>query len=767
MTMIQRFFLLLAVGCLVAIAFGQGEYRNHMLVKVMPETEAQLRALIGLHLDIMPGETREEPYVFAYPEDLELLQQQGYAYEILYENFEKFQADRLGHSLDDMSGHHTYDEMVAELDAIHTQHPTITTAKFSIGQSIQGRQLWCMKVSDNPEVDENEPEILFNGLTHAREPMGMETCLYTLNFLTDYYGDSANATTAVNGCELFFIPCMNPDGYVYNQQTNPNGGGMWRKNRRNNGDGTYGVDLNRNYGWTWGLDNSGSSPYTGDETYRGTAAFSEPETDCVRQFFNSHHIIISTDFHTWQDIIIKPWGTSYFDGDGLTAHDAIFTMMLDSMAYWIHSVNGVWYGTGTAWQQLYDVNGGSTDWEYGDTLQKGRVFAVTTEVGNSDDYFWAPEDRILPLARENHAANMFLTRIAASLPSDLSGRVVGTVRDATTHNGIQALVQVVGGPQSTTCSPTGQYTLFLPGDSTYTLRYSLYGYISQDHIVDVITSDTTYQDADLVARPIVTVFSEDFESGASGWTHSSPSGWGDQWHVSTEQMHGGTHSYKCGDTGTGVYANLLDARLVSPTISSLPSDARLYFWMQIQGELSGAYPDSAYDGGILEVSANGGAFTEVAPVGGYPKTFRWLKGGGSPATGPMRGMPCWAQDLTWVQRTVELAAFAGQSIQLRYRFGSDNATGYEGWYVDDVQIVALGEPVTEVTGLVIAVEGSDLHLYWDADDNYGYRVYSDTDPMGTFPTLAGETTANDWIDVGGASVEKKFYVVRGWDGSTR
>jgi hypothetical protein len=341
------------------------------------------------------------------------------------------------------------------------------------------------------------------------------------------------------------------------------------------------------------------------------------------------------------------------------------------------------------------------------------------------------------------------------------------VRDATTHNGIQALVQVVGGPQSTTCSPTGQYTLFLPGDSTYTLRYSLYGYISQDHIVDVITSDTTYQDADLVARPIVTVFSEDFESGASGWTHSSPSGWGDQWHVSTEQMHGGTHSYKCGDTGTGVYANLLDARLVSPTISSLPSDARLYFWMQIQGELSGAYPDSAYDGGILEVSANGGAFTEVAPVGGYPKTFRWLKGGGSPATGPMRGMPCWAQDLTWVQRTVELAAFAGQSIQLRYRFGSDNATGYEGWYVDDVQIVALGEPVTEVTGLVIAVEGSDLHLYWDADDNYGYRVYSDTDPMGTFPTLAGETTANDWIDVGGASVEKKFYVVRGWDGSTR
>jgi len=768
MTMVKRILVLLAVGCFVATVFGQAEYRNHMLVKVMPESTARLQALYALHqLDIMPGETREEPFVFAYPEDLELLRAEGYSYEIIYENFEKFQADRLGSRLDSMSGYHTYDEIVTELDNIHTQHPTITTAKFSIGQSIQGRQLWCMKVSDNPEVDENEPEILFNGLTHAREPMGMETCLYTLNFLTDYYADSANAIAAVNGCELFFIPCMNPDGYVYNQQTNPNGGGMWRKNRRNNGDGTYGVDLNRNYGWTWGLDNDGSSPYTGDETYRGTAAFSEPETDCVRQFFDAHHFIISTDFHTWQDIIIKPWGTSYFDGDGLTAHDAIFSMMLDSMAYWIHSVNLVWYETGTAWQLLYNVNGGSCDWEYGDTLQKGRVFAVSTEIGNSSDYFWAPQSRIDPLRRENHAANMFLTRIAASLPSDQSGRVMGTVRNATTEDPIQALVQVVGGPQSTTCSPLGQYMLFLPGDSTYTLRYSLYGYVSQDHTVYVATSDTTYQDVDLVPRPVVTVFSENFESGAPGWTHSSPSGWSDQWHISTEQVHGGTHSYKCGDTGTGTYANLLDARLVSPTISNLPSDARLYFWMQIQGELSVAYPDSAYDGGIFEVSANGGAFTEVAPVGGYPKTFRWFRGGGNPATGPMRGMPCWAQNLTWTQVSVELASFAGQSIQLRYRFGSDNGTGYEGWYVDDVQIVALGEPVTEVTGLVIAIEGNDLHLYWDSDDNYGYRIYDDDDPMGGFTNQVGETTANDFVVVGGASAEKKSYVVRGWDGSTR
>jgi len=345
------------------------------------------------------------------------------------------------------------------------------------------------------------------------------------------------------------------------------------------------------------------------------------------------------------------------------------------------------------------------------------------------------------------------------------GRIMGTIRDASTLNPIQALVEVVGGSQQTNSSPTtGNYILVLPGDSTYTLRYSLYGYVTQEYTLYLAMDDTTFQDVNLEPRPVVTVFSEDFESGAPGWAHSSPSGWGDQWHVSTEQVHSGTHSAKCGDTGTGVYANLLDARLVSPTISNLPSDAHLYFWMQIQGGLSGAYPDSAYDGGIFEVSANGGAFTEVAPVGGYPKTFRWFGRGGNPATGPMRGMPCWAQDLTWVQDTVELASFAGQSIQLRYRFGSDDATGYEGWYVDDISITAFGEPVTEVTGLAVVAEGNDLHLYWDADDNYGYRIYDDDDPMGSFTNQIGETTANDFVVSGGAaSAEMKFYIVRGLD----
>ncbi|MBU1707767.1 immune inhibitor A, partial [bacterium] len=154
---------------------------------------------------------------------------------------------------------------------------------------------------------------------------------------------------------------------------------------------------------------------------------------------------------------------------------------------------------------------------------------------------------------------------------------------------------------------------------------------------------------------------------------------------------------------------------------------------------------------------------------GYPKTFRWESGGGNPATGPMLGQPCWADNPAWEQIIVDLDSYAGQDIQLRYRFGSDAGGTNEGWYVDDVLITGFGTvSVTEPTGFVILVDGTDLKLSWDADSNYGYRVYSDVDPMGNFTTFVGETTATELIlDMSGGFDDKKFYIVKGWDGSAR
>ena len=83
-----------------------------------------------------------------------------------------------------------------------------------------------------------------------------------------------------------FVPVVNVDGLLYNEQTVPGGGGMWRKNRRVNGNGSFGVDINRNFSTGWGLDN-GSSSDGSQETYRGTAAFSEPEALAQRDCINA------------------------------------------------------------------------------------------------------------------------------------------------------------------------------------------------------------------------------------------------------------------------------------------------------------------------------------------------------------------------------------------------------------------------------------------------------------------------------------------------
>jgi hypothetical protein len=205
--------------------------------------------------------------------------------------------------------------------------------------------------------------------------------------------------------------------------------------------------------------------------------------------------------------------------------------------------------------------------------------------------------------------------------------------------------------------------------------------------------------------------------------------------------------------------------LISPVITGLPDDASLTFEMQIISELSGLYPDSCYDGGLLEISVNAGAFTQITPLGGYNKHFRLRTSGGRPYNGPMPGLACWADTVSvWALKTFDLAAYAGQNVQVRWRFGSDSSGTREGWYVDDVVVTAFGN-VVDPTGLTIYFSGTDLVLRWNDDVNPAYRIYSDTTPDGTFATLEGSTTATEFTIPGGAADLLKFYLIRGWDGN--
>ena len=315
-----------------------------------------------------------------------------------------------GFGFGSMGGYYTFDEVVAQLDSMRLNYPNLISQRESIGLSLQGRDLWAVRISDNPDLNEGEPEILYTALHHAREPQSMATIVYFMYYLLENYGTNPDVTYLVNNRELYFVPVLNPDGYVYNQQTNPNGGGYWRKNRRNNGNGTFGVDLNRNYGFQWGYDNSGSSPDPGDETYRGTAAFSEPETQVIRDFCNVHTFKLGLNYHSYQNILIYPWG--YINALPPAPDDGIFIALAEDMTQFNN------YDHGNSTQLLYPVNGSSDDWMYGEQTTKDKIFSMTPEVGSFFDGFWPDPNRIFPLAEENVYLNMALARGEGVITAD-------------------------------------------------------------------------------------------------------------------------------------------------------------------------------------------------------------------------------------------------------------------------------------------------------------------------------------------------------------
>ena len=334
------------------------------------------------------------------------------------------------------------------------------------------------------------------------------------------------------------------------------------------------------------------------------------------------------------------------------------------------------------------------------------------------------------------------------------GSISGNVMIELSRNG-------VGGPWETLTASTpndGAQTFTATGPGTTTARV---------RVTSLNTPDSTdMSDGDFVISAIQVIMSANFEDGAPDWTHESAVGWTDQWHLSTERALSPTHSYKHGDTGTGNYAAHCDGRLMSPLILTLPDNATLSFYHQIQSELSSAFPDSAYDGGVIEISVDGGEFTLLTPNGGYPKIFRYLSGGGNPSSGPMPGVPCFAGAVTaWTRVDVNLAAYAGQAVQFRFRFGSDNSGANEGWYVDDVTITAPAGQVTTPQEVTIHRTDDDIVLRWAEDANQNYRIYSSTLPEGPFDTLVGSTTENMFVVPGGLSDVPMFYVVVGWDGN--
>ncbi|MGQ9811677.1 MAG: M14 family zinc carboxypeptidase [bacterium] len=365
-----------------------------MLVRVYFDDLEHLKTVVSQFDDVASWGGNRYADIVIESEQYLLLNAIAPRNEIIIPNIEKHMVD-VG-VLGVGGAYHTQEEVYAELDSIADAHPDICRME-SIGLSIENRDIWALKISDNVAITEDEPRILYLGCHHAREVITVEVPLYIMFWLVDNYGTDSLATYLVDNREIWIVPLMNPDGREYVQNV-----GDWRKNRRYNGDGTYGVDLNRNYSYMWGYDNEGSSPNPGSETYRGTAGFSEPETQAIRDLLINYEFDACISYHSYGKYLLYPWG--YIRAT--CPDDDIYASLADSMS----KFNG--YTWGPSGLILYVTNGDSDDWMYGDSIIKNKVFSMSVEVGTT---FYPPASNIIPLCEENLQPALLVAKLAGNM----------------------------------------------------------------------------------------------------------------------------------------------------------------------------------------------------------------------------------------------------------------------------------------------------------------------------------------------------------------
>jgi len=296
--------------------------------------------------------------------------------------------------------YHTYDEIGAWLQNISSTYSTIAKFVPSIGTSVQGRSIYGFTITGT--AGGTKKKLFFSGGQHAREWVAPATVLYIINQLVTGYGTSTPVKTLLDGAIIYFVPLVNPDGYVYTWASSSQR--LWRKNRRLNTGGTYGVDLNRNWNDHWG--GQGSSHTPSSDTYCGTAPFSEPESTAVSNYVNANGPFRGAiDYHSYSQLILRPYGWT----TALPPNDALAKTVGDTIRARILAVNNVAYTSEPSWQ-LYYTTGSAQDWYYG---QAAVPLSYTIELRDTGKYgFQLPAAQIKPTGAENWAGFLYFAQTA-------------------------------------------------------------------------------------------------------------------------------------------------------------------------------------------------------------------------------------------------------------------------------------------------------------------------------------------------------------------
>lgn len=593
--------------------------------------------------------------------------------------------------LGSMAGFYTYTEFVNELDEMYAAYPNLITQKAEINASTnfethEGRYLYWMKISDNPNVDENEPEVMHTSIHHAREPASLISNIFYMWYLLENYGTDPEITYLVDNTEMYFIPMINPDGYIHNVTNDPNGGGMHRKNKRNVGSTNPGVDLNRNYSYQWGT--TGVSANVNSDVYPGTAPFSEPETQAMKWFVENHNIEFAFNCHSHGDLLLFPVGAT--NGEFAVDHD-YFQEFTDHMVrhnnYLAQKSSG-----------LYPASGDSDDYMY---LDEG-VFAMTPEIGGEG--FWPPQSSIIPQCKDMLFPNLRLSHLThkyavteSTDPSsvvDMSGNFnYSIVRLGQEAGDFTVSIEPLTNVQ--TVGSSNLHSLAISQENTAAISYTLNSSIAYGDLVQyvIVTDNGQWAFRDTITRsfgaPTLQVF--DNASSTSNWT-------GD-FALTTSESYSPSTSFT--DSPNGSYQNNQESIYNFTQAVDLTNavNAKVSFYAKWEVETDWDYVQ-------FQVSTDGGN-SWIPQCGTYTNP-----GVGGNTIQPNNEPLYDGLQADWVFEEIELSDYLGQTINLRFYLETDGAVREDGFYFDDFSI-----SYDEASTANIAEENIQLNIFPNPANN--------------------------------------------------
>ncbi|XP_067641880.1 uncharacterized protein [Eurosta solidaginis] len=276
--------------------------------------------------------------------------------------------NRKGHRLT-WRAYHRLTDIHGFFDYMAKTYPDICAVE-TIGYSLQKRPLKILKISNG---NANNSGIWIDGGMHAREWISPATVTFIANQLVEGWDDLPDYMHNIN---WYLHAVANPDGYEYTHTTDR----LWRKNMRSHGRQCPGVDLNRNFGYKWGGKGTSANPCS--QTYRGSKAFSEPETFYISKFISNYPrdtFQAYLSFHSYGQYILYPWGYDYLQ----TADQMDLDRVARQAGTTITKTSGGKYTVGNSATTLYPAAGGSDDWAKGFA---GIKYAYTIEMGDTGRY---------------------------------------------------------------------------------------------------------------------------------------------------------------------------------------------------------------------------------------------------------------------------------------------------------------------------------------------------------------------------------------------